>query len=298
MATFRPLPLLLIALLVAGAAHAGEPAILSPAVDWLQLRGGILPLPTVHAPHRLPGAAAALATPSVAPPLFADPLFADTGLWRRPPAGPEVFGLPVGAAIWDRSSSAWFLPMAGMVVRLTADRQLRRLVDNIDSLDMDIRTAAGLLVARTADDRIILRRLGDGGGADRTLLSGPAFFEPRLSPDGQQVLVSQSHAEGGRMWLVNLDGAKRDVGQGYGPVWMPDGAGLLFARVVGRSQQIRDAELWHLDLNRGVERQLTATPHIAEIEPAVSPDGHWLAYGDAKTGDLCVAAWPKPPQGR
>lgn len=285
MATFRSLFLAALLLLPA-AAQSNPRAESGPAVDWLQLRGGILPLPTVQRPHRLPDALRRLP----------DPVFADTGLWRRPPAPPADARLQFGTATWDPSSSAWFLPVSGMVVRLTKERQLHHLLDGVDSLDVHIRTAAGLLVARTGDDRIILRRLGGKPVADRTLLQGPGFFEPRLSPDGRQVLVSQSHAEGGRMWVVDLNGGKRDVGQGYGPVWLPGGEGLVFARVQGRSQQVRAAELWQLTLADGRARQLTATPHVAELEPTVSADGHWLAYADAITGDLCVAAWPR--QGR
>lgn len=276
--------LLMATSLAASPAQGSEAPILQPAVDWLTLRGGIVPLPAVDRPHRMRGGQ------------MPDPVFADTGLWRRPPAPPADAGLRLGNAIWDRSSSAWFLPVAGMVVRLTAERETRRLFDGVHSLDVDLRTAAGLLVARTADDRIVLRRLGDKQGSDRTLLSGPGFFEPRFSPDGRRVLVSQSDAAGGRMWVVDLQGGKRNVGQGVGPVWLPDNSGLLFARVEGRSQRVRAAELWRISLADGRERQLTATRDIAEIEPAVSADGHWLAYADARTGDLCVARWPR--QGR
>ena len=291
----RPLVPLLAALLLAvpalvglapTSAVAADSAFPSPAVSWLQLRGGIVPIPRVDRPYRLPSAYNRLP----------DPLFADTGLWRRPPSPPPVVGLRMGAATWDRSSSAWFLPVSGMVVRLTAQRQLHRLLDGIDSLDVDLQTARGLLVARTGDDRIILRRMGEASHVGRTLLSGGGFFEPRLSPNGRRVLVSQSHAEGGRMWVVELDGRKRDVGQGYGPTWMPGSDSLVFSRVEGRSQRIRAAELWHLNLATSAERPLTATADIAEVEPTVSDDGHWLAYADARNGDLCVAAWPR--QGR
>jgi hypothetical protein len=197
-----------------------------------------------------------------------------------------------GAAVWDLSSKAWFATVNGVLVRVGTEGRLEARADNVQGTDVDVRAAAGVAVSREPDDTIVLHRLaGDGGRT--VLLSGPAFFHPRFSPDGDRMLVHESRSEGGRLWLVEVGGAAKVLCQGYAGAWHPDGRRILFARIGNDSERVTGAELFELDLVTGKERQLTATAAIHEVEPAVSPDGRWLAAVDAATGELIVIAYPE-----
>lgn len=289
--------------LAPAASSAQAPVVLAPpaaaALSWGELRGGLSPVPSLVSPHRMP----------IGPEGPIDAFWGPDGLWPRPFALPRAEG-PVparGPAAWDPSSSAFFASLAGLLVRIdrpegAAAERLVALIDGVQGHDLDVRAAVGLAVSREPDDTIVLHRFAGGLPGRRVLLSGPSYFEPRLSPDGTQVLVSQSHPEGGRMVLVQLQPAQgepavRDLGQGYGPNWHPAGDRVIFARVQDRSQRIAAAELWMHQLSDGRQQAITATADIAEIEPAISPDGHFVAYTDALTQQLCVASLPPQSKG-
>jgi hypothetical protein len=263
----------------AGAARAGTPDVvrLGPAGA-----GGTLAAPRlVRAP-----VAGEAARPA--------PVWTPAGLVVTPPgvtaAGDEV---PAGPPVFDPSSESWFASLGGAIVRVAPDGSRRVLVDDVQGRDVDVRARARVAVSREPDDRIVLHRFGPDGVTRTVLLRGPAFFGPRLSPEGDAVLVSESRAEGGHVWLVRLaDGLARDLGQGYGPTWAPDGRRVLFARTADDGERLTAAELWQWDLVSGVEAQLTATPDVLELAPAVSPDGRSVAFADGRTGALYVAALP------
>jgi hypothetical protein len=83
--------------------------------------------------------------------------------------------------------------------------------------------------------------------------------------------------------------------RGVAPAWLPDGRGVIFSRIVHDTLRVTAAELWVVDLATGRETQLTDTPGIAEIEPAVSEDAATLAYVDALTGELRQVSMPALP---
>jgi dipeptidyl aminopeptidase/acylaminoacyl peptidase len=69
------------------------------------------------------------------------------------------------------------------------------------------------------------------------------------------------------------------VAGGGGVTWMPDGQSLIAVgnRRPERDLQAREADLWLIPVNGGEPRQLTSTLGN-ESEPAVSPDGKWVAF--------------------
>ena len=249
---------------------------------------------TLAAPRLVAPAATLAARP--------DPVWTRHGLWASPPAAAPATppdDVPVSAAVWDPSSEGWFATTAGALVRLGEDGSRRVIVDDVQGRDFDVRARARVAVSREPDDRIVLHRFSDGGAATHTaLLEGPAFFQPRFSPDGDAVLVAESRAGGGHVWLVRLaDGVARDLGQGYGAAWHPDGRRVLFARVENDGLRVTAADLWQWDLSTGAAERLTDTLDRAETEPAVSPDGRFVAWTDGRTGALWTAALPTAPEG-
>lgn len=196
-----------------------------------------------------------------------------------------------GFAAWDPSSEAWYASANGALVRLEEGGGLTVLADGVQGIDVDVRVAAGLAVSREPNDEIVLHELATS--TRRVLLSGPEFFYPHFDATGQRILVHESRAAGGRVWLIDLRTAEaRVLVQGYGAAWHPDGDRILFSRIEDDGERITGAELWEVDVVTGVERRLTETPGIAEVEAAVSPDGTWILFRDALSRTLRGARYP------
>ena len=242
---------------------------------------------TLSMPHRL-----RQGNGSVKPPLWTA-----QGLWPRVPA--NLYGLKSvekpGAPAWDHRSAAWYASANGSLVRLSPDGRLTVVLDNVQGHDLDLRTGQGaeLLVSREPDLNITLRNL-DGSGAPRVLLKGSNFFGPRLSPDGSQLLVSESRPGGGRVLLLDLNsGARQDLGPGVSPTWHPDGERAVLARVTHNGEKLTGGDLWEVDLTSGKARCLARTRKLVELDAAISPDGKSLAFVEGLTGDLYVARYPE-----
>lgn len=225
------------------------------------------------------------------------PRWTTEGLWPRVPQ--DLYGLAAvekpGAPAWDPSTRAWYASANGTLVRVMPDRSLPVVADNVQGNDIDVRLAKGVLVSREPDLNISLWRLGDGGGQKKVLLKGSRFFGPRLSPDGTQVLVSESRAQGGHVWLLELDsGARQDLGRGVTPTWHPDGQRIVLSRVAHDGDRLIAGDLWEVEGSSGRARCLGATTGRIEMEPAVSPDGRHIAFVEGRSGDLFMARYPGP----
>lgn len=222
-----------------------------------------------------------------------DPVWVGEVLFESPPVGLEALERLVhhGPPVWDPSSWAWFAWAGGAIVRLDKGRAVV-VADGVQGRDLDVRAAHKVAVSREPDNTIVLWRLGSVTEPRRVLLRGSAYFHPRLSPDASYVLVHQSWADGGRLVLISMDGRVRDLGPGSDGSFTPDGLGVVFTVVSGDGRRVVDADLHYLDVSSGVRTRLTWTPNVAEVEPAVSPDGRFIAFVDAVTGRLCVARMP------
>jgi eukaryotic-like serine/threonine-protein kinase len=141
-------------------------------------------------------------------------------------------------------------------------------------------------------------------GALTRLTSSPAHGRfPLWTPDSQRV-VFYSEAGGGGLHSIAADGTgspirlttSRAVQTPYS--WAEGGRTLLFEQ---RSvDQIGSADIYRLSLVG--EPPATPLIHSAafEVEPAVSPDGHWLAYTvrDGVNEDVYVQPFPQVDGGR
>lgn len=197
-----------------------------------------------------------------------------------------------GEPVWDPTSGAFYVWANGALVRLDGTRAVV-VMDGILGRDLDIRARLGLVVSREPDHSIVLWDLG-GTPERRRLLRGSDYFRPRFSPNGQAILVQRSGVKGGGLLLVSLDGNVRDLGSGSDGVFTPDGQGVVFAMVSSDGLRITGADLYHLDLPSGVRTRLTATVSRAEIAPAISPDGRFIAFVDAFSGHVLVTRMPAP----
>lgn len=200
-----------------------------------------------------------------------------------------------GTPIFDPSSSAWYASTIGSISRIETSR-IAPVFDNVQGIDIDVRAALDIAVSREPNDTIVLHH---HDGTKRLLLSGWQFFNPRFSPDGSRVLVSESKTGGGQFWVVSLEGNAVSMTQGYEPVWHPDGTRILFTRTQNDGMRRTASDLWILNINSKAERLLASTPRV-ETRPAFSPDGKAIAFVDADASEVFVAAFDlaQGPKGR
>jgi len=198
-----------------------------------------------------------------------------------------------GAPVWDSSAKAWFASANGQLVRLVGEGRLVVIADNVQGTDLDVHHGAGVAVSREPGHGIVLHHLDPAASARRTLLRGEFFFQPRFSPDGSRILLAESRPDGGHLWVMDLEGHRRDLGPGYGAIWHPDGRRVVFSHIRHDGERIAEGDLWVVEVDKGLRRRLRSTPGVAEIEPALSADGLCLAYVDALTGNLLVASFPE-----
>jgi serine/threonine-protein kinase len=161
--------------------------------------------------------------------------------------------------------------------------------------------------------------------------------DPRLSPDGERLLLTKGPINDGSVWVYDL--RRRPPiplavgGDSRGAVWSPDGKQVAFLKASGSPPGIyttrADGSVVNAEPLRpegtrampaawsgagelfafrqpakpgivvvplardGEVREIVATDPV-EIDPALSPDGHWLAYVSNRTGDneIWVTRYP------
>jgi hypothetical protein len=200
-----------------------------------------------------------------------------------------------GTPTFDPQSQAWYATAQGCLVRLEPDGRMPVILEDMDAIDVDVRARRGIAVAREADDTIVLHRWAGKEHRRQVVLRGPQFFNPRFSPDGRKVLVAESRAGGGHIWLVGLDGKAQDLGQGYGATWHPDGKRVLFTRVANDGHTVTASEVRMMSLADRREWLVAATSGAdSALDPVLSPDGAYLAYAAGTTGEARVIRFEDP----
>lgn len=115
---------------------------------------------------------------------------------------------------------------------------------------------------------------------------GPHYI--RVSPDGSRVAYSLGPLPSPTLFLWEASQGHRDLGVGAHPVFHPDGL-LIYSRpdgkrMLGSLTSVARAELRAHDLSTHESWNLTDTPDLAEMQPAISPDGGRLAFSDWRRG--------------
>lgn len=176
----------------------------------------------------------------------------------------------------------------------TGDGEIRRLGVGAAPEDPEAAaSAAGVVAERIPmSAELYVRRPPERRGKIRTesseALPVRGIIRPSVSPDGTRVL----YAALGDIWTAPLDGSEaplpltRDTWLDTDPVWLPDGASVLFASDRGGTMDI-----WEKRLGAGPGAglvQLTARLG-AEVSPAVTRDGSRIAWLDER-GNLRVTS--------
>jgi hypothetical protein len=110
----------------------------------------------------------------------------------------------------------------------------------------------------------------------------------RISSDGRLAAYSVGSLPDPELFLCEQAQGCSRIGIGVHATFHPDGL-LIYSqpagtRYAGSLTTVARAELRAHDLETGESWELTATPGVAEMEPAVSPEGDRLAFSDWRTG--------------
>ena len=139
----------------------------------------------------------------------------------------------------------------------------------------------------------------DRGPSIKATLEGGFNFSPDWTPDGRSVTFSSNVRGTFDLWTKRADGSGQAMLQFHEqrniawPRWSPDGKWLIFATDPGASGSGNI-----LGIRPGVDT--VAVPLLAtksaELSPAVSPDGRWLAYTSNESGkfEIYVVPFPNP----
>ena len=128
----------------------------------------------------------------------------------------------------------------------------------------------------------------------RVTSEGPSTT-PAWSPDGKRIIFSGTRGEKQGVWWQPADGsgAAEPLLLTTQPVTSailaPDGHTLVYraSTLSGRST------LWVVDLSSpGKTPHLLLNTRFQEVEPAISPDGRWIAYVTTETGSTQVYVRP------
>ncbi len=151
-----------------------------------------------------------------------------------------------------------------------------------------------LTVARTGSGQndIWIKQLGRTSGTLTKLTFEGNNINPVWTPNGQRVLWAPEHS-GTALRSRRADGTgavdtlfmgRRDF---YTVVLTPDSNTFIL-----RLSSPLDIALWHRGDTATVP--LVASPAFAEVSPALSPDGRWLAYSSDESGRFEVYVRPYP----
>jgi formylglycine-generating enzyme required for sulfatase activity len=119
-----------------------------------------------------------------------------------------------------------------------------------------------------------------GKGARPLTRGDDADADPRVAPDGRQVLYTTLRGGFPEVWRMDRDGSDpRPVTKGSQGSWAPDGRSIVF---------IRDDQAFVRDLASGQERRVTPGDWERCGVPALAPDGSRLAVASRHLGEIGI----------
>lgn len=250
--------------------------------------------------------------------LLDHPLYSATGhvLYSRSgSANNGVWAVPFSVAELAVTGEP-FLVATDMTAMSVADDGSLLLVEGLADLTLDLvwvhrdgtvgevayaeLAASPLGMSLSPDDSTVAMNLGgatspaiwlvdERGGRLRATAEDQAVRDPAWTPDGTAIAYTLEAESGPEIWLREVDasGEARKLADGDNAAFSPDGRTLLYANPDG-------TRLMAVELTTGAEPRVLVTSSTRVTNPAVSPDGRWLAYLslEAGTPEVHVRGYP------
>jgi len=142
----------------------------------------------------------------------------------------------------------------------------------------------------------------------RAMLGTVGASWPQWTPDGQRLTYSHPHTtangSGQSIYWERADGSGEEqpltpetILNAYPSSWSPDGRILAFQRLSAKDGSC--CEIWSLSVDEaGKPGEARQVPGVGRgFAPALSPDGHWLAYTSPESGSVQIFVVPFPGPG-
>ena len=142
----------------------------------------------------------------------------------------------------------------------------------------------------------------------RAMLGTVGASWPQWTPDGQRLTYAHPHStsvgSGQSIYWERADGSGEEkpltpetILNAYPSSWSPDGRILAFQRLSGKDGSC--CEIWALPVDEaGKPGEAHEVPGVGRgFAPALSPDGHWLAYTSPESGTVQIFVVPFPGPG-
>jgi serine/threonine-protein kinase len=126
-----------------------------------------------------------------------------------------------------------------------------------------------------------------------------AAVDPAWSADGRRIAFSATEDGDVDIWVTPADGAEvprrllRRPSAQVQPIFTPDGGSVVFLDAGG----LGNSDLLRTGTGPGAPIDTVVATSFDESTPALSPDGRWLAYQSAETGQAEVYVRPYPGPG-
>ncbi|MGH7523793.1 MAG: protein kinase domain-containing protein, partial [Gemmatimonadales bacterium] len=173
---------------------------------------------------------------------------------------------------------------------------------NSFALDPDARRAAVGVSTPGGGLDIWIKQL-DRGPFARVTFSG-RDRRPAWSPDGRQIAFVRDSASGGDVYARAVDGSGAERRLVHLPgraiqevTWSHDGRWILVRTETGSAG---NGDILAVSVTGDTATIPIATSNFSELQPALSPDGRWVAYvsNDAVTNEVYVRPFPNAAAGR
>jgi hypothetical protein len=120
-------------------------------------------------------------------------------------------------------------------------------------------------------------------------------WDVAVSPDGKKVAWCTGSLRDASLTVYDGTSGVSTPLRGVQPSWFPDGKYLVFASPAFQEtlpgvMDVVDSDLYAFNVSTGAVIRLTESPAVCEMQPAVSPDGARVVYGDWKRGSVYGAS--------